>query len=345
MTKRITISRKAVSSVRGSFGHLHLQHNYDILTMAQILRRIESERGPILARSRHLQLDTNLLDHRQHQIHYDHLPQLERMKLRMLMLVRQANMPSFRSLLCRIRKSQVLLLLLDGRDSKFCLNPYMLWTIRPIIDVAYLLPRCVDPRDCSWSVLPSRIVSSALYDYLSSGLCLANVFFTDCIYQIACTVEEGSRSVVRWRSTIKCQHPDIVWTWVKNVRVAGLAQFLSRQKPNSACCSAWVTPVIGIYKSGPHVSWPPNGPPYSMIPSASDSDPDPTTQIAWPSRHARGASRPHTGSNGSLELSATPRNGGQDPTNPGKRTLSTRDLITLSISMAGAQIAWTVELG
>jgi len=82
-----------------------------------------------------------------------------------------------------------------------------------------------------------------------------------------------------------------------------------------------------------------------MIPPASDSDPDPTTQIAWPSRHARGASRPHTGSNGSLELSATPRNGSQDATNPGKRTLSTRDLITLSISMAGAQIAWTVELG
>lgn len=29
----------------------------------------------------------------------------------------------------------------------------------------------------------------------------------------------------------------------------------------------------------------------------------------------------------------------------GKRHLSTWDLITLSISMAGAQIAWTVELG
>lgn len=217
MTKCITIFRKAASSVRGGFGHLHLQRNYDILMMPRILRRIESERGPILARSRCLQLDTNLLDRRQHQIHYDHLPQLVRTKLRMLMLVRQANMPSFPSLLYRIRKSQVLLLLLGGRDSKFCLNPYMLWTIHPITDVAYLSPQYVDLRDCSWSVLPSRIVSPRLYDYLLSRLCLANVFFTDCIYRISCTVEEGSRSVVRWRSTIKCQHPNIVWTWVKNV--------------------------------------------------------------------------------------------------------------------------------
>ncbi|KAL9712853.1 hypothetical protein Ac2012v2_004092 [Leucoagaricus gongylophorus] len=86
-------------------------------------------------------------------------------------------------------------------------------------------------------------------------------------------------------------------------------------------------------------------PPHSMIPPASDNDPDPTTQIAWPSRRAREVSYPDIGSNGSPESSATPQNSKQDATRPGKRTLSTRDLITLSISMAGAQIAWTVELG
>lgn len=86
-------------------------------------------------------------------------------------------------------------------------------------------------------------------------------------------------------------------------------------------------------------------PPHSMIPLASDNDPDPTTQIAWPSRRAREVSYPDIGSNGSPESSATPQNSKQDATRPGKRTLSTRDLITLSISMAGAQIAWTVELG
>ncbi|KAJ3563370.1 hypothetical protein NP233_g8982 [Leucocoprinus birnbaumii] len=86
-----------------------------------------------------------------------------------------------------------------------------------------------------------------------------------------------------------------------------------------------------------------------MIPPIPDSDPDPTTQIAWPSSRARGTNGSDVGSNNGPESNTTPGSDGEDTTNiqlaPGKRKLSTWDLITLSISMAGAQIAWTVELG
>lgn len=80
-----------------------------------------------------------------------------------------------------------------------------------------------------------------------------------------------------------------------------------------------------------------------MIPPIADGDPDPTTQIPWPARGqvdqppsvASGSTGPDGESNVDSKTSKTP---------PGKR-LSHWDLITLSISMAGAQIAWTVELG
>ena len=80
-----------------------------------------------------------------------------------------------------------------------------------------------------------------------------------------------------------------------------------------------------------------------MIPPIADGDPDPTTQIPWPARGqveqapaaASGSTGPDRESNGDPKSSKT---------QPGKQ-LSNWDLITLSISMAGAQIAWTVELG
>ncbi|KAH7887635.1 hypothetical protein F5I97DRAFT_1861745 [Phlebopus sp. FC_14] len=86
-----------------------------------------------------------------------------------------------------------------------------------------------------------------------------------------------------------------------------------------------------------------------------DADPDPTTQIAWPTaRH-----RQRTSSGTQVERSSDPSCGtansyqstdgsGKPPHSVAKPTwkrLSTWNLITLSISMAGAQVAWTVELG
>lgn len=76
-------------------------------------------------------------------------------------------------------------------------------------------------------------------------------------------------------------------------------------------------------------------------------DPDPTTQIAWPARQADPV---HADSSSETEDSATLVPDGSpkkqtSPTEPSKRRLSTWNLITLSISMAGAQIAWTIELG
>lgn len=95
------------------------------------------------------------------------------------------------------------------------------------------------------------------------------------------------------------------------------------------------------------------------FPSNADVDPDPTTQMTWPSgrrntsgsnilksgyvggeaespQAERGPLRLNTG-NASIKTLVNP---------PGtKKRLTTKDLIFLSISMAGAQIAWTVELG
>ncbi|KAH7916169.1 major facilitator superfamily domain-containing protein [Hygrophoropsis aurantiaca] len=91
-----------------------------------------------------------------------------------------------------------------------------------------------------------------------------------------------------------------------------------------------------------------------------DADPDPTTQMPWPSaryrqrtasgntqqtsadqNHSTGINRSYQstedGGKQVLSSSTSPK--------PGRTRLSTWDLITLSISMGGAQIAWTVELG
>ncbi|KAJ3561061.1 hypothetical protein NP233_g10429 [Leucocoprinus birnbaumii] len=78
-----------------------------------------------------------------------------------------------------------------------------------------------------------------------------------------------------------------------------------------------------------------------MIRSNPERDSDPT----------RGANVSLVGSNNGQERSTRPGSDDENTTwtnnhmAPGKRKLSTWDLITLSISLAGAQIAWTVELG
>ncbi|KAL0564423.1 hypothetical protein V5O48_017623 [Marasmius crinis-equi] len=84
-----------------------------------------------------------------------------------------------------------------------------------------------------------------------------------------------------------------------------------------------------------------------MLPPAEDANSeDPTSQIAWPSRRPRPSATPNEGDGEQVPEQA---NGARDP-NPNasrttKRRLSTWNLITLSISMLGAQIVWTVELG
>lgn len=86
------------------------------------------------------------------------------------------------------------------------------------------------------------------------------------------------------------------------------------------------------------------------LPSISGVDPDPTTQIPWPGARKRsdrelnapGATTPPLNSRNASwhgsEVSRAEINGKH-------RRLSTSDLFNLSISMAGAQIAWTIELG
>jgi len=90
------------------------------------------------------------------------------------------------------------------------------------------------------------------------------------------------------------------------------------------------------------------------IPPISGADPDPTTQIPWPG--ARNRSDRDQDAQGALPrlidsplfnnpsrrpsvVSRSELNGNR------RRRLSTFDLFNISISMAGAQIAWTVELG
>jgi solute carrier family 45 protein 1/2/4 len=81
-----------------------------------------------------------------------------------------------------------------------------------------------------------------------------------------------------------------------------------------------------------------------MIPPLPDSDPDPTTQIPWPAARVKLQADSTTHA---TVLEDDPGQHGEVRAKPvpGKRHLSTWNLITLSISMAGAQIAWTVELG
>ncbi|THH12545.1 hypothetical protein EW146_g7599 [Bondarzewia mesenterica] len=88
-----------------------------------------------------------------------------------------------------------------------------------------------------------------------------------------------------------------------------------------------------------------------------DADPDPTTQIPWPGARKGSEGVVEQGSSSASSTSLEDNTDDQlvsDETGPrtksgeddrGKRRLSTLDLFNLSISMAGAQIAWSVELG
>lgn len=83
-----------------------------------------------------------------------------------------------------------------------------------------------------------------------------------------------------------------------------------------------------------------------------DIDPDPTTQIAWPASNGKRVrlNEPHV-DDSSIGESSTGYGSNQASGKPDKdadptlRRMSTWDLVKLSISMAGAQVAWTVELG
>ncbi len=84
----------------------------------------------------------------------------------------------------------------------------------------------------------------------------------------------------------------------------------------------------------------------------SAADPDPTTQIPWPGARKRSDRDIDDSRLSSLpanptqnNLSRRPSVGSKVDSNGRRRRLSTLDLFNLSISMAGAQIAWTVELG
>ena len=82
-----------------------------------------------------------------------------------------------------------------------------------------------------------------------------------------------------------------------------------------------------------------------------DPDPDPTTQIPWPGarkrsdRDADNSTVSSPPANSTNDSSRRPSVGSKADASGKRRHLSTVDLINLSISMAGAQIAWTVELG
>jgi solute carrier family 45 protein 1/2/4 len=78
-------------------------------------------------------------------------------------------------------------------------------------------------------------------------------------------------------------------------------------------------------------------------------DPDPTTQIPWPG--ARKRSDRDVDPEETAQSNGNSRHSSRRPSvitrseMNGKKRLSTLDLFNLSISMAGAQVAWTVELG
>ena len=100
------------------------------------------------------------------------------------------------------------------------------------------------------------------------------------------------------------------------------------------------------------------------MPAPYADDPDPTTQMAWPASH-RADAESTTSREGQLTQAdryrapsamAKPKSPHRNATKNGESSqeedleigrarLSTWQLFKLSISMAGAQIAWTVELG
>jgi solute carrier family 45, member 1/2/4 len=88
------------------------------------------------------------------------------------------------------------------------------------------------------------------------------------------------------------------------------------------------------------------------IPPVPDADPDPTTQITWPSRSFRriveeeheAPARDHsTESSSSRGAEENVKVSLRDE--PNRAHLTTWNLITLSLAMGGSQVAWTVELG
>lgn len=84
----------------------------------------------------------------------------------------------------------------------------------------------------------------------------------------------------------------------------------------------------------------------TMIPPVADTD-DPTSQIPWPATRSR--LQHDAAVDESTSIASTSDGGpvdGKSASSPaGRRMLSTWNLITLSIAMGGAQMAWTVELG
>jgi len=81
-----------------------------------------------------------------------------------------------------------------------------------------------------------------------------------------------------------------------------------------------------------------------MLPPAPDQD-DPTSQIACSNRPRRDPEVPRSEDSSITQVPEQESSKPTSATNAVKRKLSTWDLITLSISMLGAQIVWTVELG
>lgn len=99
----------------------------------------------------------------------------------------------------------------------------------------------------------------------------------------------------------------------------------------------------------------------STTSAAIANDPDPTTQMAWPTSKNYPSPSPspvEPTSQSSWPPQGPARANGKSPARGNKkddipegnseigtRRLSTLQLFNLSISMAGAQVAWTVELG
>jgi len=88
------------------------------------------------------------------------------------------------------------------------------------------------------------------------------------------------------------------------------------------------------------------------IPVTADADPDAMSQTPWPARHRQRTTSSNPldqPSSGTTVTSYQSIEGGnkafQDVPEPKRVRFSTWDLFTLSVSMAGAQVTWTVELG
>lgn len=89
---------------------------------------------------------------------------------------------------------------------------------------------------------------------------------------------------------------------------------------------------------------------FMTLPIAPDADPDPTTQLTWSSARPKkmaiaGDSLRVPGVGDPAETNGNGNKGKPGEASSAERRLTTWNLITLSISMAGAQMAWTVELG